>query len=841
MNKNITYASLENALTESRLEVQALKDASVSYQNIFERSQDAILILKNRAFVDCNQSAMTMLGYGSKQQFKDARPSDLSPPVQPDGRPSFEKAQEMMNTAVDKGSHRFEWMHRKLDGTLFPVEVLLTTISAEPGNELIYTIWRDISEHKKTKKTLEFTEKRFQSIVETTSDFIWEVNEKGVYTYASPGVKEMLGYDPEEIIGKTPFDLMPEKEKKRVSGAFQTLAANQEPVVNLENINLHKDGREVVLETSGLPFFNEKGELAGYRGIDRDVTNRKLYEEQLILTESVFKNSIEGIAITDIKGNIQKVNHAFTQITGYESQEVIGKNPRVLKSDRHDDDFYEEMWDQLVTTGQWSGEIWNRKKDGSVYPEWLSISSIRDEKGGITNFISVFHDISEKKLNEEKLEFLAFHDPLTHLPNRRLFYDRLNVAIETGKRTGKKMALLCMDIDNFKDINDTYGHPFGDEFLCQVKDRIASICRKSDTFARYGGDEFVIILNGLDKEGESVDFADRLTLLFDDPIRVYEDDVFTSLSIGLALFPRDGEDIVTLEKNADMALYKAKKEGKNRTYRFQNELKERILKRNEIQHNLQRAIKDFSSFSLMYQPKVDVKNNTIHGVEALVRWQCDGSFIPPFEFIPIAEETQLIVPLGNWIMCQAMTDMKKIHDSGYSDISLSINLSARQFLDEGLFNKIRANIEKTGFDQSKLIFEITESTSMQDIELSEQIMNQFRKMGFHLSVDDFGTGYSSLSSLKKFPLKELKIDRSFICDVPQDANDVAICKTIINMAHSLNYEVIAEGVENQAQLDFLKENGCHVIQGYYLYRPLFFQDLEHEINAFYADQREHSV
>lgn len=790
------------------------------YRKIFKNSKDALLILKNRQFIDCNDAALDMLGYEKKSDFLSSKPSQLSPPFQSDGRDSFDKAQEMMDLAIAYGSFRFVWIHRKADGTDFPVEVLLTTLSSEENEEIIYTTWRDISDKQRALDQILESEERFRSLVETTNDFIWEVDKEARYTYVSPQVRSILGVDPDEMIGKTPFDFMAPDVISIVREKFGKYVKNNAPFESLENVNLHKSGRRLVLETSGVPFTDAKGEYAGYRGIDRDITNRKTYEEQLLLTESVFQNSIEGIAVTDSEGYIKKVNRAFTVITGYSGEDVLDKNPRVLKSDRHDELFYASMWKDLVELGQWSGEIWNRRKDGTAYPEWLSISAIKDEEGKTANYISLFHDISEDKRKEETMEFLAFHDPLTKLPNRRLFYDRLNVSLEIARRNGKMVALFYMDIDNFKDINDNYGHPFGDDFLCAVKDRISTIIRKSDTFARYGGDEFVIILNGIDSAVEAREFSDRLIALFKDPLSVRSESVFTSISVGLTLFPTDGEDMVTLEKNADMALYKAKKEGKRQTFQFHAELNESAMKRNALVTGLRKAVKSFEGFSLMYQPKIDIHSCSVYGFEALIRWELNGEKVSPDQFIPLAEEANLIVPLGKWILKQAMIDMQYIHEKSKQKPGLAINLSTRQFLDDKLFDHIEQAIEESGFDRKKLLFEITEGTSAHDIGHALEIMEEFKSRGFPLSIDDFGTGYSSLSYLKSFPLQELKIDRSFIMDIPDDPNDEAICKTIINMANSLNYSVVAEGVETKEQLEFLDFNGCHIIQGYYFHKPL---------------------
>lgn len=670
------------------------------------------------------------------------------------------------------------------------------------------------------------SEERFRDMVESTSDWIWEMDRNSVYTYASPRVTRILGYTPEDVIGKTPFDLMPEEERERVAEAFGAISAAGIPFSNLENVNFHKDGHLVNLETSGVPFFDENGHLLGYRGIDRDISKRKKNEEALLLTESVFTNTIEGIAITSREGQIQRVNQAFCDITGYSREEAVGRNPRILKSDRHDAGFYTAMWEDLLSKGQWSGEIWNRRKDGSAYPEWLSISAIRNDHGEIANFVALFHDISEKKLKEEQLQFLAFHDPLTKLPNRKLLYDRVEVSLRNARRFYQRMALLYMDLDNFKNINDSYGHPFGDEFLIQVKDRIATVCRDSDTFARYGGDEFVIVLNNIGDQDEVTEFANRILDLFKTPIAIMGEEVFTSVSIGLAIFPDDGEDLVTLEKHADMALYEAKRDGKRRSFHFKQSLKDKMLRKIQLENRMRRSIRNFNDFNVVYQPKVNTaEENQVQSVEALLRWSIDGESVNPAEFIPVAEETNLIIPIGEWLMMRAMSDIRAIHKSGHPDLSLAINLSTKQFNDDNLLDAVSNIISTTKFPPDKLCLEITESIPMEDAERAIKIMEQLSSMGIQLSMDDFGTGYSSLSVLKGFPLNELKIDRSFVQDLPFNQSDAAICKTIIHMAKTLGFNVIAEGVETEAQLSFFKNNHCHLIQGFLFHKPMGYEAL----------------
>ncbi|MDC7235923.1 MAG: EAL domain-containing protein [Spirochaetales bacterium] len=804
-----------------------------NYHHIFNTSPDAQFILKKGRIDDCNQAALDLFAITSRQDFTGKTPSELSPEYQPDGQKSSRKAFDMVNQALEQGSHRFEWLHEDINGNPKMIEVLLTTISRK--DEILFTTLRDISSYHEARENIRTNEERFRFIVESTNDFVWEVDREGQYTYVSPQVKDILGYTPDELIGKSPFDLMPQEEVGRILPLFQRAVEKEQKLINLENHNLSKEGKHVVLETSGAPFYNREHILAGYRGIDRDISSRKVYEDQLILTENIFNNTVEGIVITDPDGTIEQINTSFTRITGYSEEEALGQNPRLLKSDRHPDSFYRDMWNSLLSQGTWNGEIWNRRKDGTAYPEWLSISAIYDSTGNIKNFISVFHDISDQKNSEEKLEFLAFHDPLTKLPNRNLFYDRLSVALEHSKRNESLFAHLYMDVDNFKDINDTFGHPFGDELLCAIKDRVSTLMRKSDTFSRYGGDEFAILLNNLNSEKDVLDFSGRILELFQEPLLIQGEKIFTSLSIGMAIYPLDGEDIVTLEKNADMALYQAKKEGKHKAVLYHERLNSELMRRNFLIQGLRNSIESFDGFELVFQPKIDLRIGDLVGVETLIRWKYLGKSVSPDEFIPLAESSNLIIPLGNHILRNALRIIKGITDRTGKELRLSVNLSSKQFNDERLFETIDRFLQDTEFSKKQLLFEITETTSITNVEKAQKIMDQFRDNQISMSLDDFGTGYSSLSYLKKFPLEELKIDRSFVQGLPEDSNDNAICKTIISMARTLNFKVVAEGVENRDQIGFLRENNCQIIQGYYFYKPLTASELEELLTSDYRE------
>ncbi|HCY84086.1 MAG TPA: hypothetical protein DHV36_03015 [Desulfobacteraceae bacterium] len=817
---------LENRVKERTLE---LSNAKELLEKVFAGQTDAIFLADMKVpavITDCNPAAERQFGYRRNELI------GQSLGLLCDGSDSTHRLGAMLDAPAtsEDGAVEFRMVHR--EGTLVTVELSHARLEDKKGNPFgRVVVCHDVTARKRAENDLARSEERFRSLVETTNDWIWEVDAHARYTYVSPRVDRILGFSPSELVGKTPFELMPASERQRIKAKFAKILEKKNAFSNLENVNLHKDGSRVVLETSGVPFFHPDGSLAGYRGIGRDISHRKKTQETLLLTESVFTNTIEGIAITDERGIIQRVNRAFCQITGYSAEEAMGNTPRILKSDHQDDVFYEEMWADLLARGQWSGEIWNRRKDGSVYPEWLSISAIRADSGKITNFVSLFHDITEKKLQEDRLHFLAFHDPLTKLPNRKLLYDRAHIAIQNARRSNRKMALLFMDIDNFKNVNDAYGHPFGDKFLCLVKERIEPICRESDTFSRYGGDEFVIVLNDISDADEVLAFSERIINLFKTPLIVMEEEVYTSISVGIAIFPDDGQDLVTLEKNADMALYEAKLHGKTRSFLFRQGLKDKLLNKNMLVHELRRAVGDFSTFHIVYQPKVETDTGKITGVEALLRWEMEGRPISPMEFIPVAEETNLIVPIGAWLMEKAMAQLKAIHDAGTPHISLSVNLSAKQFNDPDLLSIIGDVIQTTGMDGANLCFEITESIPMVNTNAAIAIMEKINAMGVRLSMDDFGTGYSSLSTLTRFPIQELKIDRSFIRELPGNQHHATIANTIIQMAKALDLDVVAEGVETRDQLDFLKNNGCRNIQGYFFYKPLLPDQLRSAIAA----------
>lgn len=552
----------------------------------------------------------------------------------------------------------------------------------------------------------------------------------------------------------------------------------------------------------------------------REITEKKHYEDLLLLSESVFKNTIEGITVTNKKGEIERVNPAFEAITGYTPKEVIGKNPRILKSDRHSPEFYKGMWTSLEKNGQWNGEIWNRRKNGEAYPEWLSITVIKDNQGDISGYIGVFHDMTEIKRSQEKLKFRTYHDSLTGLPNRLLFEDRLERAINVAQKNRLVLAILCLDLDNFKHINESLGHHFGDLFLQEVAKRLSDFFEDKTTVSRFGGDQFNIILNSPGNANDALNVAKKLIALFEKGFLVQEREVYANISMGISFFPTDGTTTSALIKNAEIAMHKTKAAGKNNYSLFETEMNKKVLKRIELESDLRHALEK-NEFTLFYQPKVTVATEKISGMEALIRWNnTEKGIISPADFIPLAEETGLIEQIGTWVLNEACSQTRKWQKLGYDNLEIAVNLSAMQFRNRELAKTIRTALNRSGLEPRFLNLEITESLVMNDVETAINTMNRIADMGVHFSIDDFGTGYSSLSYLKRFPVSILKVDKSFVCEIPMNKDDMAISRTILSMAKSLNMRTVAEGVETEAQLSFMRTNHCDEIQGYYFSPPL---------------------
>jgi diguanylate cyclase (GGDEF)-like protein/PAS domain S-box-containing protein len=799
-----------------------------------------------------------------------------------------------------------------------------------------------------SRAELRESEARFRALVESSSDWVWEVDAQAAYTYVSPKVHELLGYTPEEVIGKTPFDLMPPDEAERVRALFNDFAAAGRPACGIENTNCHKDGRLVVLETSAVPIFGAAGALTGYRGMDRDITERKrievaLRQSQENLAESqriarlgswewdivrgelrwsdelyrifglppegfsatyaaffqvvhpddrarveqavdaaltgakpydiehrivrpdgsermlrergevkfgaggrparmlgtaqditeqkraelrlrqaarVFENTSEGIMITGPDHRIVAVNRAFTRITGYREEEVTGLTSEILRSGRHDAGYYRQIASAIHDSGHWQGEIWNRRKDGTDFPGWLNVSVVRDEAGAIMNYIGVFSDITLIKEARDELEYAVHHDALTRLPNPLLFRDRLEQALAMARRTGTGVALLSVDLDRFKLINDTLGREAGDLLLQAVAQRLTGCVREEDTVARLGGDEFVVIQKGIGQPDDAALLAARMLAEIRRPLFLAGHEIMTSPSIGISLYPQDGDDAAALLKHADAAMYRAKETGRNCYWYYSNEMTSAGLERLELENDLRQALQR-AELRVHYQPQVELASGRIVGAEALVRWQHPTrGMVSPAVFIPVAEDNGMIGPIGEWVLDTACADAMAWQQAGLPPLRVAVNVSGRQICNDHVVDKVAAALAHSGLAPQFLEIEVTESMVMQDASRAISTLSALQDMGVTLAIDDFGTGYSSLSYLKRFPVNTLKIDKSFIDGLEGAADEAAITVAIIAMAHSLGHTVVAEGVETEAQVAFLRSHGCDQVQGYYFSRPV---------------------
>ena len=540
------------------------------------------------------------------------------------------------------------------------------------------------------------------------------------------------------------------------------------------------------------------------------------------IAASVFDNTSDGIVVTDASANIILVNRAFTETTGYTLEEVRGQRPSLLSSGHHEPDFYQSMWQSLQNTGAWSGEIWNRRKNGEIYPEWLRISSVRDGQGAVTNYVGIFAEISSQQHLQRQLHQLAYYDALTGLPNRQLFYDRIGQAIVRAKRDGSGFAILFIDLDRFKDINDSLGHSFGDKLLQAAACRIKGVVRETDTVSRLGGDEFTILLSETGSERDVAAIASNLVQSSEIPLDVDGRKIHLTASVGIARYPNDGRDVDMLVKNADVAMYRAKREGRNRYCFFTSELNVQVLERLSMEGALRTSLKGEGLY-MVWQPQVRLVDGEVIGVEALARWRHPHQGeVAPAQFIPLAEEAGLMPELGNWVLEAAAAGGTALAGiCRRRPMSLGVNISASQLFEgEALKQNILDTLERTGLGMECFELELSESTLMNRGRRSEAVLGELRRLGLQLTVDDFGTGFSKLSCLKRLAVQRVKIDQELIRDLAEDAVSRQLVSAIIQMAHGLDIRVSAEGVETDEQRSILLQLGCDEGQGVLFGKPM---------------------
>jgi len=588
------------------------------------------------------------------------------------------------------------------------------------------------------------------------------------------------------------------------------------------------DGKERWVLGLGKVAYSSDGVPLHMTGTIQDISERRNAENALRQSAAVFESSHDGITITDINGNMLAVNNSFLKITGYSEAEVLGRNPSMLHSGRQSRDFYQSMWASIKEVGYWHGEIWNRRKNGEVYPEWLTISAVKNAEGQTTHYVGTFSDISQIKESEERAEHLAHFDPLTDLPNRLLVLSHLNHVLARAQRHHRHVGVLYIDLDRFKNVNESLGYPVGDELLIALTERLTMHMRSEDLLARLGGDEFLLVLESIETPEDAATVARSLLELLTQPFELSEEqEIFIGASIGISVFPNDGDNADQLIQYADAAMHQAKQQGRN-TYQFYTESLTRASGEHlEMETRLRHAI-TANQLRVYYQPQVDIATGRIIGAEALVRWQDpERGLISPANFIPLAEETGLIGIIGEWVLKEACLQGRRWIEAGLPFKTLAVNLSPHQFQRGSIVDIVSNILAETGFPADRLELELTESALMQQEETAVKMLHLLRAQGIRLAIDDFGTGYSSLSYLKRFPLDILKIDKSFVDDIPFHQDDMEIAATIIAMGHSLGFKVLAEGVETTEQLDFLQAKGCDMYQGYLTSPPVPAKEFEH--------------
>jgi|GEM_PF-2639065 len=687
--------------------MEGLHRSETKFRMLYDSTSDAVMLLDENGFIDCNKATLKIFGCATREEFCKKHPADLSPPQQPCGTDSMALANRMIATAMENGSHRFEWVHKRNGtGETFPAEVLLNAMELD-GKPVIQAVVRDITERKRAEEIIRQSEERYRTILDEMADGYYEVDIAGNYTFVNDSICRYLGKSKEELLGTSFRCSIAKEDIKTVYNAFSRLYTTGKPERDILYKFIHKDGTIASIENSGFPLKNKKGEIIGFRGIGRDIT--------------------------------------------------------------------------------------------------------------------------ERKLAAEKIQYLAMHDVLTGLPNRLMFSQLLNHAIQVARRNKRQFAVLFIDLDRFKIINDSLGHEAGDHLLQEIASRFRQTLRTADVVGRpgaddavgrLGGDEFVILIEEVNELVQVETVAQKILTTTIKPVVIMGEDCRVTASIGISMYPADGEDEQTLMKNADIAMYFAKEEGKNNYQFYSKDLQSKSIEHLSIETNMRHAL-ERKEFSLQYQARLDFKTGAINGVEALLRWEnpCLGS-VTPTRFIPVAEETGLIIPIGKWVMKTACAQNIAWQSQGLSPVCVAINLTLSQLMDENLLEDIKSVLKDSGMAPNLLELEITESMIMHNPAHLITMLTDIKKMGVRLAIDNFGTGYSSLAQIKHYPIDTLKVDRSFIRNISQDSEGRAMIEAIINMGKTLSLTVVAEGVETQEQEDFLREHVCDEMQGYYFSKPI---------------------
>lgn len=774
----------------------------------------------NGRFLQVNQRFCDLLGY-TEQELLQLNFSDVTHPE--DKNASHDFNNRLLASPAERPSPVMEkrYLH-KSGATVWALLAVAVVRDSDGNTEYFVTVVQDITERKKAEVALRDSQEKLQTAIASGGVGLWDRDIVTGKAFYSREWKSQLGYEEHEIADdlREWERLLHPDDAKSADAMVNSCLKDPTVEYRVEFRMKHKNGTWRWILAQGSVHRDAQGVPRRIVGCHVDITERKHEEEQLRLSAKAFESIADGIIVTDAQRRLVSVNHAFSAITGYPPEEILGKTPRFLQSGRHDAAFYAAMWQEIDRNGHWRGEIWDRRKNGEIYPELLSISAVKEAAGAITHYVGVFTDISSLKRYEARLLHQAHHDALTGLPNRVLFQERFHEAIGRAKRHGHEIAVIFLDLDRFKNINDSVGHAVGDLLLEAVAKRLTASVRETDTVARVGGDEFAVLLVAINDNQAAAKVARKLLDALARPYQLAGHEFFISASIGISCYPHDAIEPETLFKNADAAMYRAKAEGRNNYQFFSEEMNARALEALMMGNSLRLAL-ERREFLLHYQPQYDLKSGRITGVEALIRWlHPELGMVSPARFIPLAEEIGLIEPIGEWVLETACRQMRAWQDAQLPLQRVAVNLSARQFRNPDLSQRIAGILHENRLPAHYLELEVTESMVMQNPADATGVLSRLKAMGITIAVDDFGTGYSSLSYLKRLPIDLLKIDQSFVRGVPKDADDAAIIRAIIAMAHSLDLRLIAEGIETSEQRAFLEREGCEEGQGYLFSKPV---------------------
>jgi diguanylate cyclase (GGDEF)-like protein/PAS domain S-box-containing protein len=827
------YQGIIHDITRRKHDLEKLQASEARYRALFDTASQTIFVMKDGLLLDCNSRALEMFAC-TRDQVIGQPPERFTPEMQLDGQSSKSMVAEKSALVLEGHSQQFEVRLKRADATMFDAEVELNSFVAD-GERHIVGMVRDITKRKAALSALKDSEQRFRALAHNAPDIIYTLDHRGMFTYINPAWQRILGHEPREVLGRAFIEFVEPNEAQRYRNIFKRIRDGRQTLTDLDGRLLSRNGKPRHFLLSGSPNLDSRGRVVGMVGLFKDITERnmalRLLQDSEKRHRTVLESAPDPVMVCNRKGEVTYINPAFTRVFGWALDDLFQDGAGFVPPDRERET--RELMDQVIQGQTISGvETRRMAQDGQSVDVSLSGAAFLDADGLSLGAVLTLQDITERKRTQEQLRYVAYHDILTGLPNRKSFYEAIDQTMLEAHRLPQEhrhghkkiWALLFMDLDRFKTINDSLGHDVGDQILQQVAQRVRACLRKSDHIFRLGGDEFTVILNELSRDIDAARVADKILESVARPINWHGNELYLTASIGISVCPNDGNEVEAIVRNADMAMYAAKEES-NCYHFFTQEMNAKAQARMRLETSLRKAVHN-NELVLYYQPMVDSQHR-IQGMEALLRWlHPEIGLIPPSQFIGVAEETGAIVPIGRWVLEEACRRAKAWQDQGHEDLYVAVNLSARQFKQPDLVDEVLTVLRKTGLTPRHLKLEVTESSVMDNPEDAIAKMERLHEHGIRFSIDDFGTGYSSLSHLKRFPVDTLKIDRSFVRESTENLGDQEIIRTILAMAASLKMYAVAEGVETREQRDFLCGEGCVIMQGFYFGAPVPEKDFE---------------